>query len=56
MMRAANIITNDVRKILDTKLGIRNTSAHPSSVVISDVKATDFILDLIQNVVLPFKI
>ena len=56
MMRAANIITNDVRKILETKLGIRNTSAHPSSVVISDVKATDFILDLIQNVLLPFKI
>lgn len=56
LTRAANIITNDVRKILETKLGIRNSSAHPSSVVISDVKATDFILDLTHNVVLPFKI
>lgn len=28
--RAANIISNDVRKILEVKLGVRNTSAHPS--------------------------
>jgi hypothetical protein len=52
--RASNIITNDVRKILDTKLGIRNTSAHPSSVSITDVKATDFILDLVENIILKY--
>jgi len=55
-IRAAKIISNDVRKILDTKLGVRNTSAHPSSVVISEVKATDFISDLIINVILKYKI
>jgi hypothetical protein len=52
--RSAKIISNDVRKILDIKLGIRNTSAHPSGVTISDVKATDFITDLVQNVILKY--
>jgi hypothetical protein len=49
--RSANIITNDVRKILDTKLGIRNTCAHPSAVKILDVKCADFITDLLDNVI-----
>lgn len=52
--RSANIISNDVRKILDTKLGIRNTSAHPSAINISEVKATDFINDLVENVILKY--
>ena len=54
--RAANIISNDVRKILDVKLGIRNTSAHPSAVLISQVKTADFVIDLIQNVILKYKL
>ncbi len=54
--RTANIISNDVRKILETKLGIRNTSAHPSGVSISEVKATDFIIDLVENIILKYKI
>lgn len=55
-MRSANIISNDVRKILDTKLGIRNTSAHPSAVVISEIKTNDFIIDLIENVVIKYDV
>jgi hypothetical protein len=54
LTRAAGIISNDVRKILDTKLGIRNTSAHPSGVKISEVKATEFITDLVENVILKY--
>lgn len=53
-LRSAGIISNDVRKILDTKLGIRNTAAHPSAVMISEVKATDFIIDLVSNVILKY--
>ncbi|MDO9166742.1 MAG: hypothetical protein Q7U13_11610 [Rhodoferax sp.] len=53
-LRSAQIISNDVRKILDTKLGIRNSAAHPSAVMISEVKATDFIIDLVDNVVLKY--
>lgn len=56
LLRSANVISNDVRKILDVKLGIRNTSAHPSAVLISQVKTTDFIIDLIQNVILKYKL
>lgn len=52
--RSANIITNDIRKILDAKLGVRNTSAHPSTVSISEVKTTDFIIDLVENVILKY--
>ncbi len=54
--RSANIISRDVRKILDIKLGIRNTSAHPSAVKISEVKATDFIIDLVDNVILKYEV
>jgi hypothetical protein len=55
-MRTAKIISNDVRKILDIKLGIRNTYAHPSGVTISEVKTNDFIIDLIDNVVTKYEI
>ncbi|HET6432647.1 hypothetical protein [Dyella sp.] len=54
LLRASKVISNDVRKILDTKLGIRNSAAHPANVSISEVKATDFIIDLIENVVLKY--
>lgn len=53
-LRGARIISNDVRKILDAKLGIRNSAAHPSAVMISEVKATDFIIDLVNNVILKY--
>jgi hypothetical protein len=52
--RAANIISNDVRKILDVKLGIRNSCAHPSGIVVAQAKATDYIQDLVSNVLLKY--
>lgn len=48
--RAANIITNDVRKILEQKLGIRNTYAHPANITVTEAKCADFIADLLDNV------
>lgn len=54
--RASRIISNDIRKILDTKLGIRNSSAHPSAISISEVKVTDFVIDLVSNVILKYNI
>ena len=54
LMRSANIISNDVRKILDEKLGTRNSAAHPSGVAITGHKATEFVLDLVQNVLLKY--
>ena len=54
LMRASKAITNDVWKILDIKLGIRNTAGHPSNVVIGESKTDDFISDLVENVVLKY--
>lgn len=54
LMRSAGIISNDVRKILDEKLGIRNSAGHPSGIVITPHKATEFILDLVQNVLVKY--
>jgi len=52
--RAANIVSNDVRKILEEKLDFRNTCAHPSNVVVHETKATAAIQDLIDNLVLKY--
>jgi hypothetical protein len=55
-LRSAGIVSSDVRKILDEKLGIRNTSAHPSAVAIKPSKVVEFIDDLVENVVLKFSL
>jgi len=49
---SANIITRDVHRILEEKLGRRNSAAHPSSVAIGQLQAEAFIDDLVKNVVL----
>ena len=53
-MRGAKIISNDVRKMLDEKLGIRNTCAHPSVVEVHESKVLNFVEDLVDNVILKF--
>lgn len=50
--KSANIISGSVHKILKEKLDRRNIAAHPSNVVIRTETAEEFILDLVQNVVL----
>jgi hypothetical protein len=50
--KSASIISNDVGKILDEKLGRRNSAAHPSGVKIEHLQAEEFIDDLVKNVVL----
>jgi hypothetical protein len=54
LMRSVNIISNDVRKILDEKLGIRNSAGHPSGIQFSGHKTTEFVLDLINNILLKY--
>ncbi|MBC6697170.1 hypothetical protein [Hymenobacter sp. BT190] len=56
MCRSANIITHDIKKILDAKLGIRNSAAHPSAIKIIETKAIDFIEDIILNIVKKYSI
>ncbi|MGD9587974.1 MAG: hypothetical protein AB7Q37_07210 [Pyrinomonadaceae bacterium] len=52
--RSANIISNDVFKILNEKLGTRNSYAHPSSLMIVPHTAEEVILNLVNNVVLKY--
>jgi hypothetical protein len=52
LCRAADVFNNDVRKILDEKLGIRNTAGHPSTVTVHGTKAVNFVEDLVENVIL----
>ena len=49
--RSAGLITNDVRKLLDEKLGFRNSCAHPSSIGVGDSKVLSFVEDLVDNVI-----
>jgi hypothetical protein len=49
------IITKDIWKIMDDKLGRRNSAAHASSVSIDQLQADAFIDDLVKNVVLKIK-
>ncbi len=55
ILKVWKFITNDTRKILDEKLWIRNTCAHPNSVSIDDYKAISFIQDLVKNVIINFQ-
>jgi hypothetical protein len=52
--RGANIVSNDVRKILTAKLDVRNSYAHPSTIHLPQSKALEFIEDLVNNVVLKY--
>lgn len=51
LLKSAQIITNDIRKILDEKLWIRNSCAHPNNIIIEDYKAISFIQDIVKNVI-----
>ena len=50
--KSARIISGNLQKILQEKLKRRNIAAHPSSEVILQFQAEDFITDLVNNVVL----
>jgi hypothetical protein len=54
--KGAAIITPDLYKILDEKLGKRNSAAHPSTVTIGQIQAEGVIDDLVNNIVLKLKV
>jgi hypothetical protein len=54
--RSANIITKEQFNALDRQIGRRNSSAHPSTTVITYLQAEEFIHDLVENVVLTISI
>jgi hypothetical protein len=54
ILRGGSIITKDIKRILDEKLGFRNTCAHPNDVVIPESKVLAAIEDLVYNVILKY--
>lgn len=52
---SASVITKDQKKILEEKLGIRNTAAHPNSIEIRESKASTVIEDLVPNIISKFQ-
>ena len=50
--RAAKLISGESLKLLEEKLGKRNSAAHPSGKVITVVTAEEVISDLVENIVL----
>jgi hypothetical protein len=50
--RAAKLISGETLKLLEEKLGKRNSAAHPSGKVITVVSAEEVIVDLLENIVL----
>lgn len=50
----AQLISGSIKKILNQKLETRNMAAHPSPVVLKEPAATEFILTLVDNVVLKY--
>ncbi|HVD97009.1 MAG TPA: hypothetical protein VNB90_02320 [Cytophagaceae bacterium] len=55
LLGSASIITGDQKKMLEEKLGIRNTAAHPNTIEIRESKVTNFIEDLIPNIISKFQ-
>ena len=41
--RGSKVITNDVRKIIEDVLDLRNTCAHPNTIIIPESKAISII-------------
>ncbi len=50
--KSANIISGSIHKIMKEKLDRRNIAAHPSGVVVSAHTAEEYIVDLVENVLL----
>jgi len=51
-----NIINQNVAKILEKRLGDRNSAAHPSTIHVGQLQAEALIEDVVDNVVLALKI
>jgi len=56
LCKTAKVISADVRRVMGGALGVRNTAAHPSGVVVTRSKFVTIAEDLVINVVLKYPI
>jgi hypothetical protein len=50
----AKLVSKNIKQIMNQKLERRNAAAHPSTVVFGEHQASEFIVDLVDNVVLRY--
>ena len=55
LLKTSSITSKGRHKLLNEKLGIRNTYAHPSSLTLTDTKTISFIEDLINDIITKIK-
>jgi hypothetical protein len=55
LLKNASIISKGTHKLLEEKLGIRNTFAHPSPLTLTDTKTISFIEDMINDIITKIK-
>lgn len=51
LLRASSIISKEQKKILDDKLDIRNSAAHPNATSFKEAKTATFIEELLNDIV-----
>lgn len=56
LCKTAKIVSADVKRLMGVALGVRNTAAHPSGVIVTRAKFVTIAEDLVLNVVLKYPI
>lgn len=54
VLKAASIITKEQKKLLDEKLNIRNSAAHPNVVQFREPKVITYIQEMIEEIILKY--
>src|SRR5258708_40266291 len=49
VMKSSGIISKEQRKLMDEKLDIRNSAAHPNSTMFKETKVITFIQELVEE-------
>lgn len=55
LLRAAAVISKEQKKILDEKLNIRNSAAHPNMTLFKEAKTITFIEELLDEFIIKFQ-
>jgi len=56
LLRASSVISKEQKKILDEKLSVRNSAAHPNSTSFKEAKTVTFVEELFNDIVKDFLI
>jgi len=55
VMKSSGIISKEQRKLLDEKLDIRNSAAHPNSTTFREIKVVTYIQEVVEEIVFKYQ-